>query len=117
MLHLKKSLNNLKQNRHLIESESKSLNAELTYTSNELADLRASTQNTVAIIKKNKKQRQLIDQLNSEKDQLLSENNGYKDSTAMDWFIRGSAVSLLAFLIGIIVTRIKWQKRDSWGEF
>ena len=31
--------------------------------------------------------------------------------------VRGGAVSLIAFVIGILVTRIRWKKRDSWGSY
>jgi SH3 domain protein len=48
---------------------------------------------------------------------LTDENATLKDSTRMDWFIRGAAVSLVAFLIGILMTRIRWKKQESWGSY
>ena len=114
---LKSKLNSLNVTNNDIDKTLESVNELLTDTTNELSELKRTTKNTVAIIEKNKSQQSLIQQLEQEKETLLIENNGYKDSTAMDWFIRGSAVSLLAFFIGILVTRIRWKKQDSWNDF
>ncbi len=114
---LRSELKELNQINSNTDSQAKSLTTQLIDTAEELEQLKSATRNTIAIIEQNKDQQTLIFQLETDKAQLLAENNSYKDSTAMDWFIRGSGVSLLAFLIGIIVTRIKWKKNDSWGEF
>lgn len=114
---LNSQLKSLNLNKIDTEKNLTSANDLLSDTSNELEQLRKKTKNTVAIIEKNEAQSTLIQRLEKEKAQLIAENNSYKDSTAMDWFIRGAGVSLLAFFIGIIVTRIRWQKRDSWGDF
>jgi len=114
---LKSELNALKQNQSDTDQNLTSVNRLLTETSDELRQLKQSTSNTIAIVEKNKSQQSLIQRLEDEKAQLLAENLSYKESTAMDWFIIGASVSLLAFLLGIIVTRIRWKKRDSWGGF
>jgi len=114
---LKSNLRALKQSQSDTDNSLTSANDLLSATSDELRQLKQSTRNTIAIIEKNKAQQSLIQILEEEKAQLLAENLSYKESTAMDWFIIGASVSLLAFLLGIIVTRIRWTKRDSWGEF
>jgi len=89
----------------------------LTDTQNELESLKESTRDTIRVIKQNDTLKARINELESEKVVLSEENAQYKDSTAMDWFIRGASVSLIAFLLGIIVTRIRWKKKDSWGSY
>ena len=59
----------------------------------------------------------MVEQLREEKAQLTEVNAELSDSTKLDWFIRGGAVSLIAFVIGILVTRIRWKKQDSWGSY
>lgn len=114
---LKTSLSALKKTQTETDSNLKSANNLLATTSDELSQLKESTSNTIAVIEKNRSQQALIEFLEEEKAQLLAENTRYKESTAMDWFIIGAGVSLLAFLLGIIVTRIRWTKRNSWGDF
>ena len=74
-------------------------------------------ENTLSILDDNERLKVIEEDLRSEKRQLSEENLRLKDSTKMDWFIRGAAVSLIAFLLGIIVTRISWKKKDSWGSY
>ena len=94
-----------------------SLQGNLDKTEKALAELKQATSDTVSVINQNKDLQTRISQLVEEKERLSEENARYKDSTAMDWFIRGAAVSLIAFLLGIIVTRIRWKKQDSWGSY
>lgn len=110
----------LSQSRNSLQSDSQTisqLKRELKATQDELESLKEATRDTVQVIEQNRTLQQRITRLESEKQVLEEENRNYKDSTAMDWFVRGAGVSLLAFFIGILVTRIRWRKRDSWGEF
>ncbi len=110
----------LSQSRAGQQSDSQTINQlkrELKATRDELENLRNATRDTVQVIEQNRTLQERITRLETDKQALEEENRTYKDSTAMDWFVRGAGVSLLAFLIGILVTRIRWRKRDSWGEF
>ena len=91
------------------------LSSDLAKTQNELNDLKAATHDTILVLQQNDSLKTRINDLEADKLKLLKENTTYKDSTAMDWFIRGASVSLIAFLLGIIVTKIRWKKRDSWS--
>ena len=59
----------------------------------------------------------VVEQLRQEKSELTQVNAELSDSTQLDWFVRGGAVSLIAFVVGILVTRIRWRKQDSWGSY
>ena len=89
----------------------------LDSTQTELENLRESTRDTISIVTQNESLKVRINELDREKLSLSEENAMFKDRTAMDWFIRGASVSVIAFLLGIIVTRIRWRKRDSWGQY
>lgn len=121
---LKSSINSLKQERdeykNMKENDSSeivSLKTALTQTEEELTNLKLATHDTILIIQQNDSLKARINELETDKLKLSEENAQYKDSTAMDWFIRGASVSLIAFLLGIIVTRVRWKKRDSWGSY
>ncbi len=89
----------------------------LSNTENELDELTAATKNTVQILQQNDSLQDRIHQIEKDKELLTEENRIYKDSTAMDWFVRGAGVSLISFLLGILITRIRWKKQDSWGNY
>jgi SH3 domain protein len=47
---------------------------------------------------------------------VQQENESLKDRTARDWFMVGAAVVLLGILVGLIIPRIRWRKKSSWGD-
>ncbi len=114
---LSRELDELKSNKQSDHNTINQLQNDLNTTRNELQNLKESTRDTIRVIKQNDTLKARINELEAEKVMLTEENTRYKDSTAMDWFIRGASVSLIAFLLGIIVTRIRWKKRDSWGSY
>lgn len=99
------------------QSDNKALKTTLRASEQELAQVREAAQDTLNILEQNKRLQTVVDQLREEKAQLTEVNAELSDSTRLDWFIRGGAVSLIAFVIGILVTRIRWKKQDSWGSY
>jgi len=99
------------------QSDNKALKTTLRASEQELSEVRNAAQDTLNILEQNKRLQTVVDQLREEKAQLTEVNAELNDSTKLDWFIRGGAVSLIAFVIGILVTRIRWKKQDSWGSY
>lgn len=114
---LKSEISRLQSEFNKERSDNTALKSTLRASENELARVKNAAANTLSIVDKNSALEATVEQLNKEKTLLSSENTALKDSTGMDWFIRGAAVSLIAFLLGIIITRIRWRKQDSWGSY
>ena len=89
----------------------------LQTSEDELERVSIAAESTLDIIEKNRVMEATITELQQQQSLLTDENAVLKDSTRMDWFIRGAAVFLVAFLIGILMTRIRWKKQDSWGAY
>ena len=89
----------------------------LQTSEDELERVSMAAESTFDVIEKNRSMEATIAGLQQQQSLLSDENAILKDSTRMDWFIRGAAVSLVAFLIGILVTRIRWKKQESWGAY
>ena len=47
---------------------------------------------------------------------LQQENENLRDRTARDWFMVGAGVVLLGIIVGLIIPRIRWRKKSSWGD-
>lgn len=47
---------------------------------------------------------------------LESETARLADRSRQDWFVVGAGVLFAGMLVGIIVTRIRWRRRSSWGQ-
>jgi len=98
-------------------AENDNLKTTLLTTDEELERISIAAENTLDIVDKNIAMEATITDLKAQQSLLVDENLELKDSTKIDWFIRGAAVALVAFLIGILVTRIRWKKQDSWGAY
>jgi SH3 domain protein len=107
----------LKESLQQEQTDSQTLKTTLGASEQELSEVRDAAQNTLSILEQNKRLQTVVDQLREEKTLLSDTNPEHSDSTQIDWFVRGAAVSLIAFIIGILVTRIRWRKQDSWGSY
>ena len=97
--------------------DNEALKNTLRASEQELSGVRNAAANTLEILDQNKQLQSVVAQLQQEQARLVEENSELRDTTRLDWFIRGGAVSLIAFVIGILVTRIRWRKQDSWGSY
>jgi SH3 domain protein len=99
------------------QADNESLKSTLLASESELGRVRSASEDTLNILEDNERLNSIVETLREEKQTLADENERLKDSTGIDWFVRGAAVSLVAFLLGIIITRIRWRKQDTWGSY
>jgi len=107
----------LKQKLEQEKSDNGALKTTLRASEQELAGIRAAAEDTLNIQAQNEQLQIMVEQLREEKATLIETNSELSDSTRLDWFVRGGAVCLIAFIIGIVVTRIRWKKQDAWGSY
>jgi len=70
----------------------------------------------VAISEQNKALTSRLETLLAERERLERENQSLKDRTAMDWFLRGAGVIIAGILLGLVIPRIRFRRRDSWSN-
>ena len=99
------------------ELDNEALKTALLASESELARVREASENALNTLEENKRLNSIVTILREEKEALTNQNKMLQDTTQIDWFIRGGAFFLVAFLLGIIVTRIRWRKQDSWGSY
>jgi SH3 domain protein len=94
-----------------------SLTKEKEQLTRELAELRKTSAGAVEI----KKERDDLQawRVNAERDlaQLKLENQALKDSANQDWFLYGGCLALAGVVLGFIIPKISWGRRNSWGSF
>jgi SH3 domain protein len=106
-------LNHLKNESAAANNQLDANNQELT---NELERVRRAAANTLAIDAANKQLTDQVNGLNIQMEQVQQENLLLRDRRNRDWFIAGSAVLLFGLLLGLIIPRIRWKRRSSWGS-
>jgi SH3 domain protein len=99
------------------QSDNETLKIMLQTSEQELAEIQSSAADTLNILDQNNQLKVSVSELVDQNTRLELENSELKDTTRMDWFVRGAAVSLIAFVIGILITKIRWRKQDSWGSY
>lgn len=119
----RKNVKELKKTIAELKSENKNLSRQLTAAEKQgstlegdIAYLKKVTANPLALANTNKA---LEDELNAATrltERLKDENKRLSDESTRDWFIRGAAVSLGSLLFGLLITRINWRKKRSWGD-
>jgi len=110
-------IKNLQTDLEKEQSDGSSAKAALLATENELTRVKNASQNTLSIVDENDELKSIVDNLVKNNAILNKKNATLKDSSNMDWFIRGAGVSLAAFVLGILITRIRWRKQESWGSY
>lgn len=83
----------------------------------EVTQIRRVSANALALDEENNGLRNQLSRLESEYQLLRHENQVLQDRTARDWFIVGAGVVLLGVLIGLIIPKIRWQRKSPWNRF
>ena len=84
--------------------------------STELDDLRRTASNAVALNNENRQLKQRIQGIDDDMQTLIIENRTLKDSSAQNWFLVGAAVLFGGLLLGLIIPRLRFQRKDSWSN-
>ena len=83
----------------------------------ELAEIKRTAANVLAIDKQNKT---LMDQLTAAQiraDTLDQENRQLSSQTTRYWFMAGALVLLVGIILGIWLPRVRWQRRSRYDRF
>lgn len=82
----------------------------------ELADLRRLSANSIQLDEDNKRLRQSLTDAEITIERLNSDNKRLASRASREWFIIGALVVLFGILVGLILPRIRWRKKSSWGD-
>jgi len=127
---IKSRMASLKEENRLFTQQSKSLlkekkelqqqldlcqnkNAEL---GSSLAKIQRTAANTLAIYSENNELKGRIAQLETELSQVKKENSAFKDESQRNWFMVGAGVLFGGILLGLILPRIRFRKKNSWDS-
>ncbi len=64
----------------------------------------------------NKRLKKKVIDLERRLQDLTNETERLADRSRQDWFLVGSGVLFAGMLVGVIMTRIRWRRRSSWGD-
>ncbi|MCK4742654.1 MAG: TIGR04211 family SH3 domain-containing protein [Sulfuriflexus sp.] len=113
---LKKQLTELRKENTSLKKQRDKLNTSAQNMDQELSKIKRVTARPLAIQKSNEKLRIDLATKTSEAKLLSEENATLKNREQSEWFIKGAGVTIGSILFGIILTKIRWRRRSSWGS-
>lgn len=113
---LKKQLAELRQENASLKKQRDKLNNSAQNMEKELSKIKRVTARPLAIQKNNEILRLDLAKKTSEVTLLSEENASLKNRDQRDWFVVGAGVTIGSILFGILLTRIRWRRRSSWGS-
>jgi SH3 domain protein len=97
-------------------SENMTLKETAQRLSKELDDLRRTASNAVALDNENRLLKEKLQQIDHEMQSIIIENSALKDNSTKNWFLIGAAVLFGGILLGLILPRLRFQKKSGWGS-
>lgn len=113
---LETAMTALKEEKGALQASLDELQGESRSVSQELSEIKRTASSALAIDSENKDLKGRVVALERKLQTLQQENESLGDRTARDWFMVGAAVVLLGIIVGLIIPRIRWRKRSSWGD-
>lgn len=99
-----------------LQKERDSLRSENEQLAKELHTVREKASDVLNIDKQNSGLRQRVTTLEGENDQLRIFNEELSNRRTLEWFMAGGGVLFVGLLLGLILPRIRWRRRSSWGD-
>lgn len=113
---LEASNRELARERNALAEQLSSASATGSELRDELEEIRRLSANAIRLDDENEQLRQRL----AETEQLLSaaqaETRRLASRATREWFVVGAGVVVLGIILGLILPRLRWRRKSSWGE-
>ena len=95
----------------------KSLAIERDNLSLELGELKKASSNVIELKNERDELQERVVNSERELEQLRRENQALKDTSNQDWFLYGGILSIFSVILGFILPKLGWRRKNSWNTF
>lgn len=82
----------------------------------ELTELKKTAANQIQLKNERDTLQEDLVNIKREHEQLKLENNALKDGAKQDWFLYGGMLSLAGVILGFILPKLGWRRKNSWDR-
>lgn len=111
----KTEISTLRKNKSKLTNERKQLREDNQQLKTQLTRLNKIAAKPILLDRVNRDLQQQNVSLEKQLQMFTQENQILKDSSHKEWFIAGAVVLLGGFLLGLIIPKIRWKKKDKWN--
>lgn len=95
----------------------KSLATERDRLSLELGELKKAASGVIQLKNERDELQERVVNAERELQQLKLENQALKDTANQDWFLYGGILSFFSVILGFILPKLSWRRKNSWDTF
>jgi SH3 domain protein len=112
---LKKQITELKLTLKKLKKENQHLQSKKQELINTLSQLRESAARPIETAEENIRLQQTIAEQNKSNKELLYKVAILSDKNIKEWFLIGGGVAIGSLILGLLLTRISWKRKDGWS--
>jgi len=113
---LKERLTTITQEKVELDKKWQGLATESEKMSKELTHVKEVSAKPMEIADENKNLKTQTMALENETEMLRQENQVLKDRASRDWFLAGGGVMVAGIFLGLLIPKIRWTKKSTWGD-
>ena len=106
----------LREAHQKLEREAKRLSIDNQALSKELASIKKTAANALNLDSENRKITKEFLSLERNHQLLEQQTEALKDRREKDWFIAGAGVLIVGMILGFIIPKLRFRKKNSWGS-
>jgi len=110
-------LHKLEQTKQALENERAQLESDNKQLQNDLARIRKTAANAVAVADENDALKVKTARAEQAFESLQLETRDIRNGAQQRWFMLGGGAILLGILLGLILPRLKFRRKDRWGRY
>jgi len=113
---LRAELSKSNSERSSLDKTSSQLEKENSRLAKELQQIKETAHNAISINADNQKLREKMIYTETALQAMEQQNSVLKDRSSRDWFITGTGVTILGIIIGLLLPKLRLQRKPKWSE-
>ena len=113
---LAKTVRDLQNDKKGLDKDKQNLQNDQDRLKRELSHIKQISSKPLEVDQENTSLKERLIHMEQQNQTSQQEIASLKDRTARDWFVVGAGVVLLGIFIGLIIPKIRWRKKSSWGS-